>query len=179
MNHLSMRIRGRHYANGEVVELVIQNGVLRSLGNPGSEPADMEAGWVAPALFDLQINGCDGYSFNSDRLTLDMVRHVVKVCRKHGMGGFCPTLVTNSFEATAHGLSTIRQASETDKEIARAVPAIHLEGPYISAEDGPRGAHPRQHIRKPDWDEFQRWQEAAGGRVRLVTLAPELEGALE
>ncbi len=139
----------------------------------------MEAGWVAPALFDLQINGCDGYSFNSDRLTLDMVRHVVKVCRKHGMGGFCPTLVTNSFEATAHGLSTIRQASETDKEIARAVPAIHLEGPYISAEDGPRGAHPRQHIRKPDWDEFQRWQEAAGGQIRLMTLAPELDGALD
>ena len=174
-----MRIRGRHYATGEVVEIVIQDGVLRSLGNPGPEPADVEAGWVAPALFDLQINGCDGYSFNSDRLTTDMVRHVVKMCRKHGIGGFCPTLVTNSFEATAHGLSTLRQACETDKEIAPAMPAIHLEGPYISAVDGPRGAHPRQHIRKPDWDEFQRWHDAAGGRIRLVTLAPELDGALD
>src|SRR5262249_6725981 len=55
---------------------------------------------------------------------------------------------------------------------------VHLEGPYISPEDGPRGAHPRQHVRPPDWDEFCRLQEAAGGRVRLVTLAPEHEGAL-
>jgi N-acetylglucosamine-6-phosphate deacetylase len=65
-----------------------------------------------------------------------------------------------------------------DEEIARAVSAIHLEGPYISAEDGPRGAHPRQYIRKPDWDEFERWQNAAGGRIRLMTLAPEHEGSL-
>jgi N-acetylglucosamine-6-phosphate deacetylase len=138
----------------------------------------MEAGWVAPALFDLQINGCHGISFNSDRLTVDMVRHVVQECRKHGIGGFCPTLVTNSFEAIAHGLSTIRRACERDAEIARAVPAIHLEGPYISAEDGPRGAHPQRHIRKPSWDEFEHWQQAAGGRVRLMTLAPEHESAL-
>jgi N-acetylglucosamine-6-phosphate deacetylase len=55
---------------------------------------------------------------------------------------------------------------------------MHLEGPYLSAEDGPRGAHPKQHIHPPDWDEFQRLQEAAGGRIRLVTLAPELEGAI-
>ncbi|HEV3262081.1 MAG TPA: N-acetylglucosamine-6-phosphate deacetylase, partial [Gemmataceae bacterium] len=55
---------------------------------------------------------------------------------------------------------------------------IHLEGPYISAEDGPRGAHPRRHIRPPDWDEFRRLQDAAGGRIRLLTLAPEYEAAL-
>jgi N-acetylglucosamine-6-phosphate deacetylase len=62
--------------------------------------------------------------------------------------------------------------------VAEAVPGYHLEGPYISAEDGPRGAHPREHVRLPDWDEFSRWQEAAQGRILLVTLAPELEGAL-
>ena len=105
-----MRIRGRHYATGEVVEIVIQDGVLRSLGNPGPEPADMEAAWVAPALFDLQINGCDGHSFNSEKLTLESIRHVVGVCRKHGIGSFCPTLVTNHFAALAHGLSTIVRA---------------------------------------------------------------------
>ena len=179
MNQQSKRIRARHYATGELVEIVSEDGVIRSLEVPIPKPADVEAGWVAPALFDLQINGCDGYSFNSDRLTMDMVRHVVKVCQRHGIGGFCPTLVTNSFEATTHGLSTLRQACETDKELARAMPAIHLEGPYISGEEGPRGAHPQQHIRKPDWHEFQRFQDAAGGRIRLMTLAPELDGALD
>src|SRR5205807_1149747 len=60
----------------------------------------------------------------------------------------------------------------------RAMPCFHLEGPYISAEDGPRGAHPLAQVRPPDLGEFQRIQEAADGNIRLVTLAPELPGAL-
>jgi N-acetylglucosamine-6-phosphate deacetylase len=174
-----MRIRARHYATGERVEIVCDRDVIRSIGQTSNGPVDLEAGWVAPALFDLQINGCDGRSFNSERLTPEMVRHVVGVCRSHGIGGLCPTLVTNALESLAHGLTTVRRARETDPEVARAVPAIHLEGPYISPEDGPRGAHPRQHVRPPDWDEFRRLQDAAGGLIRLVTLAPEHEGGLQ
>jgi N-acetylglucosamine-6-phosphate deacetylase len=77
-----------------------------------------------------------------------------------------------------HGLQTIARACAADEGLAAALPAIHLEGPYLSAEDGPRGAHPLAHIRPPDWEEFERLQEAAGGRIRLVTLAPETSGAL-
>ena len=58
------------------------------------------------------------------------------------------------------------------------MPCFHLEGPYLSGEDGPRGAHPKEHIHDPDWDEFRRWQDAAGGRIRMVTVAPERPGAL-
>jgi N-acetylglucosamine-6-phosphate deacetylase len=173
-----MRIRARHYATGQLVDVACDQGRVVAVEAPSAATPDVQAGWVAPALFDPQINGCDGHSFNSERLTVETVRHVVGVCRRHGLGGLCPTLVTNAFAALAHGLATIRQACETDPEVAHAVPAIHLEGPYISAEDGPRGAHPRQHVRPPDWDEFRRLQEAAGGRIRLVTLAPEHDGAL-
>jgi N-acetylglucosamine-6-phosphate deacetylase len=173
-----MRIHACHYQTGAPVEIVCDRGRIQSLGAPGSRPADVQAGWVAPALFDLQINGCDGQSFNSERLTRDTVRHVVATCRRHGIGALCPTLVTNAFPALAHGLTTLRQACEADADLAGALAAFHLEGPYISPEDGPRGAHPRQHVRPPDWDEFCRLQDAAGGRIRLVTLAPEQEGAL-
>jgi N-acetylglucosamine-6-phosphate deacetylase len=138
----------------------------------------LQAGWVAPALFDLQINGGHGLSFNSGQLTVENVRQVAALCRQHGIGGFCPTLVTNAFPALMHGLATIRRATESCPQVAAAIPAVHLEGPYISAEDGPRGAHPRQHVRPPDWDEFRRLQEAAGSLLRLITLAPELEGAI-
>jgi N-acetylglucosamine-6-phosphate deacetylase len=134
---------------------------------------------VAPALFDLQINGGNGCSFNSERLTVDEILRVIALCRRHGIGSFCPTLVTNPFSALIHALATLRRACEQDADVASTLPAFHLEGPYISAEDGPRGAHPRQHVRPPDWDEFRRLQDAAGGRIRLVTLAPEQEGALE
>jgi N-acetylglucosamine-6-phosphate deacetylase len=174
-----MRLRARHYATGEPLEMVCAGDRIESIGPPTPAPADLEAGWVAPALFDLQINGCDGRSFNSEQLDVDAVQHVVRVCRRHGIAGLCPTLVTNAFEPLRHGLATIARACETDPEVSRAVPCIHLEGPYISPEDGPRGAHPRQHVRPPDWDEFCRLQDAAGGRIRLVTLAPEEEGALQ
>jgi N-acetylglucosamine-6-phosphate deacetylase len=173
-----MRIQARHYATAEPLEITCGQGRIQSIGAPGAAAPDLRAGWVAPALFDLQINGCDGHSFNSEQLTVASVHHVVEVCRRHGIGALCPTLVTNAFAALSHGLATLRHACESDPSMAAAVPAIHLEGPYISAEDGPRGAHPQAHVRPPDWDEFCRLQEAAGGRIRLVTLAPEHEGAL-
>jgi len=173
-----MRIHARHYATGVPVEIVCDRGVIRSIETLSNSSADLKAGWVAPALFDLQINGCDGHSFNSELLTPQSIRHIVRICRRHGIGSFCPTLITNSFVALAHGFSTLRQICENDADLAAALPGFHLEGPYISSEDGPRGAHPRQHIRPPNWEEFCRLQDAAGGRIRLVTLAPEQEGAL-
>jgi N-acetylglucosamine-6-phosphate deacetylase len=176
---MTMRIRARHYGTGERVDLDCEGGFLRSVSPASTGPADLEAGWVAPALFDLQINGCDGHSFNSERLTTDAIRHVADVCQRHGIAAFCPTLVTNAAEALLHGFATLRRACDEDAGLARAIPALHLEGPYISAEDGPRGAHPLRHVRPPDWDEFCRFQDAAGGRIRLITLAPEHDGALE
>jgi N-acetylglucosamine-6-phosphate deacetylase len=173
-----MRLRAHHYATGELLEMHCEDGRITALQPASQVPPDIEAGWMAPALFDPQINGCDGRGFSSARLTVEDVRHVVHVCRCHGIIELCPTLVTNSFVALAHGLTTLRLACETDRALARAIPGIHLEGPYISPEDGPRGAHSRQHVRPPDWEEFRRLQDAASGRIRLVTLAPELSGAL-
>jgi N-acetylglucosamine-6-phosphate deacetylase len=173
-----MHIRACHYATGERLHLRVENGRLDSTdAAPTGAPA-LEAQWVAPALFDLQINGCDGRAFSSPSLTVDDVRHVVRVCHRHGIGGLCPTLITNSAEVLLHGFTTLRRACETDADVACAVPALHLEGPYISPDDGPRGAHPKPHVRPPDWDEFRRFQDASGGRIRLVTLAPEHDGAL-
>lgn len=173
-----MHLRAKHYATGEPLVLRLENGRIAGHETASSGPPDLEAAWVAPALFDLQINGCDGHSFNSPALTIEDVRHVVGVCHRHGIGGFCPTLVTNSAEALLHGFATLRRACETDPAVARAVPCLHLEGPYISPDDGPRGAHPQPHVRPPNWDEFCRFQDASGNRIRLVTLAPEHEGAL-
>jgi len=173
-----MRIHARHYATAQPVEVVIDQGRIASVGPPTDSAADLIADWVAPSFFDIQVNGCHGISFNSESLTADEVRRVADVCRAHGTGAFCPTLITAGAAALAHGFATLARACGADPDLARAMPAFHLEGPYIAVEDGPRGAHPREHVRPPDWDEFRRWQDAAGGRIRLVTLAPELPGAL-
>ncbi len=95
-----------------------------------------------------------------------------------GTGFVCPTVVTGSFTGIRNTLRAIVAACEADRLVDHAVLGIHLEGPYISDADGPRGAHPLAHVRDPAWDEFQRWQEAADGRITLVTLAPERTGAL-
>jgi len=173
-----MLIRARHYATQEPVELAIDDGRVTSVGPPTGASVDATADWVAPSFFDIQVNGCHGISFNAETLTAEEIRRVADVCRAHGTGGFCPTLITGSAAALRHGFSTLARACDADAELARIMPAFHLEGPYIAAEDGPRGAHPRDHVRPPDWDEFRRWQDAAGGRIRLLTLAPETEGAL-
>jgi N-acetylglucosamine-6-phosphate deacetylase len=134
--------------------------------------------WRAPALFDPQINGAMGIAFNSPKLTPEGVRTVAEVCRGHGIGGFLATVITDGCGEIGNAFRTLESARQGDPEIARWIPGYHLEGPYIASEDGPRGAHPRQHARDPDWDEFRRWQDAAGGGIRMLTLAPERDGAI-
>src|SRR5205807_2379548 len=132
-----MRIHARHYETGELVEILCEGSRIESVAPPSINKPDVRAGWAAPALFDLQINGCDSRSFNSDKLTVEDVQHVVDVCRRHGLGAFCPTLISNGFAALAHGFKTLARACEATAALAAALPAFHLEGPYISAEDGP------------------------------------------
>jgi len=65
-----------------------------------------------------------------------------------------------------------------DPENLGSIPGLHFEGPYISDVDGYRGAHPKEHVRLPDWGEFMEFYDSAGGKILLVTMAPEVEGAV-
>src|SRR5437764_14165721 len=112
-----MRIRARHYATGETVDVICEQGTITAIEAPICGPVDRSAGWIAPALFDLQINGCDGRAFVSPDLTVEDVRHVVAVCRRHGIGGFCPTLITSSFDALRHGFATLCTACQSDPDL--------------------------------------------------------------
>lgn len=169
-----MILHARHYATGNPIAVTTEGGRIAAI-----EPSSKQSSeWIAPSFFDPQINGCLGIAFNSLELRSDQVRTVAEECRKHGIGGFCPTLITGSFEAIQHGFTTLARSLREDAELQEWLPGYHLEGPYLSAEDGPRGAHPREHIRDPDWDEFRRWQDAAEGRILMVTVAPERSGAI-
>jgi len=103
---------------------------------------------------------------------------MVRALWRVGTGFLCPTVVTGSFDGICNSFRAIIEACKTDALVAHSVLGIHLEGPYISAEDGPRGAHPLEHVRDPDWDEFQRWQDIAEGQISIVTLAPEKKNAI-
>jgi N-acetylglucosamine-6-phosphate deacetylase len=127
---------------------------------------------VLPGFFDLQVNGFGGIDFNAPDLAGDGVTEALDRMRDTGVTRCLPTLVTSSFghfTASARVLANLPHA---------AIAGIHMEGPYISPDEGARGAHPREHVAKASVDDFRRRQDAAVGRIRLVTLAPEVPGAL-
>lgn len=145
----------------------------RVLGGPDA--------WLAPGFWDLQVNGFAGCDFNAGAWgtpASDDLEPLYGRLAASGTALFCPTITTQSGDAMAGALRRLARAMDGSPGLARRMPAIHLEGPWISPEDGPRGAHPAEHVRPPDWDEFLRLQDACGGRIRLVTLAPETPGAL-
>jgi N-acetylglucosamine-6-phosphate deacetylase len=131
--------------------------------------------WIAPGLVDIQVNGYGGQEFSSPQLTAERVAAIVRRHFAFGVTRLCPTLTTQSFDVLAHGMRAIDTACQSWPDVERAVAGIHLEGPYFSTDDGPRGAHPKEHCRRPDWDEFGRLQEAAGGRIVVLTMSPEFD----
>ncbi|HEX2998803.1 MAG TPA: N-acetylglucosamine-6-phosphate deacetylase, partial [Armatimonadota bacterium] len=95
---------------------------------------------IAPGFFDIQINGYGGCSLSGGDSTPDTLRYMTRALRQAGVLFFCPTLTTNSFENLQAAMRAVARARQ-DTEVAHAAPCIHLEGPYIAREDGPRGAH--------------------------------------
>ncbi len=168
----------RRYDTREVVQVSLAEGrVARVL--PASSPPDSPLPWVAPGFVDVQVNGYRGQEFSSLALTADRAATIVRDHFAFGVTGICPTLTTQSFACLSHGMQAIDAACRQFADVERAVLGIHLEGPYFSPEDGPRGAHPKEHCRRPDWDEFQRLQDAAGGRICILTMSPEFDEAAE
>jgi N-acetylglucosamine-6-phosphate deacetylase len=178
-----MRLSARRYDTGAAFEYEIEADRIvaaEPLAQASSlNPQSSALPWIAPSLVDLQVNGYAGREFLSPGLSIDDVAAVVAVQYSQGVGRFCPTVTTGPFDVLRDGLATIAAACRADRAIAEHVAAIHLEGPYISAIDGPRGAHPKACCRPPDWNEFQRLQESADGMIRLVTLSPEYAEAPE
>ncbi|MDP9353051.1 MAG: amidohydrolase family protein [Chloroflexota bacterium] len=135
--------------------------------------------WLAPGFIDIQVNGYLGHDLNSPDVTADIVARFVKALWAAGVTTVCPTVTTQSELHICRALNAIREACDLDPQVAHSVACIHVEGPYISPQDGARGAHPLEHVRAPSLDEYQRWQEAAGGRIGIITLAPEYPGSVE
>ncbi len=171
------KIEGILYSTGARVSVEVQDGVIREVREMTSLPEKKEdALYLAPAFFDNQINGYIGTEFSDPELTTEVMLKIVRALQRQGVVTFLPTLITASRASLLRSFRNLSATLEND-EVAYSVPGFHLEGPYISPVDGYRGAHSREYVRQPDWDEFMMLNEAAGGRILQVTLAPEVEGA--
>ena len=164
-----MKCTGIDAATGEQVEISFA-GVIESV-EPLLGPIDA-APVLAPAFIDLQVNGFAGVDYNSPATSHEEIARSLRVLFSCGVARLFPTVITGPPEDMRRALRNLAEARESLEDGA-AMEAFHVEGPHISPEDGPRGAHPKQWVRSPDLDEFHCWQEAARGNVRLVTLAPE------
>jgi N-acetylglucosamine-6-phosphate deacetylase len=128
--------------------------------------------WIAPGWVDIQVNGFAGVDYNSPSTPHEEIARSVQVLYSCGVTRFYPTVITGGPEDMLGALRNLARAKDSLAEGA-AMDGFHVEGPHISPDEGPRGAHPKRWVRAPDIDEFHRWQEATSGRIRLVTLAPE------
>jgi N-acetylglucosamine-6-phosphate deacetylase len=160
-------LRGKDVATGSVREVVFDASIESVQPSAGEADSYLSPGWI-----DVQVNGFAGVDYNSAAVSQDEIARSLQVLFSTGVTRFYPTVITGGPDDMCAALANLARAKESITG-GEAIDGFHVEGPHISPDDGPRGAHPRRWVRKPDVDEFHRWQQAAGGRVRLVTLAPE------
>jgi N-acetylglucosamine-6-phosphate deacetylase len=184
----SCSLTGRHYKTGRPIALDIESGIIvscRSLtgADEAGKYGEEALPWIAPGLVDLQINGYAGMDLNIPDLSEEEVLALSERLWAEGVTSFYPTLITGADESIRQGLEAIdrvcRRFEQEGREtgVMHNIAGIHLEGPFISEEDGPRGAHDRAFVRAPDCGSLEEWQQAAGGRIRIVTLSPEWPGS--
>jgi N-acetylglucosamine-6-phosphate deacetylase len=176
MNEQKQEWIARHYLHGGTVKVTAENGVITAIEQLDSSDVSLR---ISPGLIDAQLNGIQGVDFNDPETTPEQILLAVRYLHSRGVVHFCPTVVTSDEKGMSECIRTIALACEKYKEVEYSILGIHVEGPYISAEDGPRGAHPRECVRDPDWNEFTYWQHLSGNRICMLTLAPEREGAIE
>ncbi|HXS96274.1 MAG TPA: amidohydrolase family protein [Candidatus Limnocylindrales bacterium] len=155
-------------------EVEWRDGIITRVAKLSAE--DASAPYCSPGFIDLQVNGYAGVDFTSTALTPEAVLSVLPPIRATGVTALCPTLITAPVDTLKRSFRTLETARRISPDFAASVPCYHLEGPYLSS--GPsHGAHNPDLMHPPDWDEFAALQEAAGGRIGIVTMAPELPGA--
>jgi N-acetylglucosamine-6-phosphate deacetylase len=148
-------------ANGTLREVHVTNSVQR---------------WAAPGFIDLQVNGFAGVDYNQPDLPHADIGSSIRSLYATGITRFFPTVITGS---PTHMLRVLQNLAAAKRSLPEgiAIAGFHVEGPHISPDEGPAGAHPRQWVRPPDLEEYHSWQYATDNQIRMVTIAPEWPGA--
>ena len=165
-------VEGRSTEDGRPIRIRIVDGLIAAIERPDGEAGSR---WVSPGWLDIQVNGFDGNDPNAADAGPGATAAMVRSLWRGGVAGSCPTICTESEAHILRSLRAVADACDADPVIAESVVGIHVEGPHIATEDGPRGAHPLRYVRPPDIEEYRRWQDAAGGRIRIITLSPEYD----
>lgn len=167
------RICGLDAATHQAICVAVEEGHIARV-YAADQPTDV---FLSPGFIDLQVNGYAGCDLNDEALSPETVRRLLDAQLAHGVTSFVPTLISAAEEKLCQALAVIAKARDMDCRLAAAVPFVHVEGPHLSPLAGFRGAHRAEDIRPPSIAEFERWQQACGGLVGMVTLSPHFDNA--
>jgi N-acetylglucosamine-6-phosphate deacetylase len=178
--YAQQKIEGLSYLDGKPISLEVKNGKIISINSIDKLAPENKNNYIAPGLIDNQVNGFKGvtFGFGGGELNSEGVIVATKALWERGVTTYLPTLVTNDHEVLLKNFSILAEAKE-DQNLLGSIPGFHLEGPYISPIDGYRGAHSLKYVRKANWDEFMEYYEASNENILTITVAPEIEGAME
>lgn len=166
----------------ETGHVFIQDGKIQKIGTEMLEEAEVLIDGedhrltLYPGFIDVHIHGANGCDVMDG--TEEALEEMSRVLPREGTTSFLGTTMTQSHDAIERAVENGGRYVHQQKPDGRAeMLGIHLEGPFISKDKA--GAQPLEHIVPPQLDLFQKWQNKSGGHIKLVTLAPELDGALD
>lgn len=159
------------------IEVIIDRGIVVDLKEKDKlkSRSDDVSIIFSPLLFDAQVNGGFGVSIQDEELDDEKLLYLSRRLLSLGVAKWIPTVVTAPSEKIQLICEKISSAITSNSELSKHIAGIHLEGPWISPLDGPRGAHPRQYVRPPSLEEWYKYKKAGKGKIVCVTLAPELD----
>lgn len=172
---MALKCFGRNAVTGEAV-IVEGTEAITAVEPLIGGPPDLP--FLAPGFIDLQVNGFAGVDYCSGEASVEEIDRSLQVQFATGMTRCLPTIITGGPVEAVRALSVLAEAKETLPD-GSCMEGFHVEGPYISPEDGPRGAHPLRWCRPPDIEEYKRYREAARGYIKLITVSPEWPGTNE
>lgn len=167
---------GRHYLSGRTVEVRWVDGVITSTTVVEDGPADR---WLAPGLVDVQINGYAGVDFQRDDVSAAELLKAADGLQRDGCGRWMLTLITADWSVLLARLAHLRRLRENSESLQRRIVGWHVEGPFLSAELGFKGAHDPSVMTDPTCAQIDELKTVLGGDPILLTLAPERSGAME
>ncbi|MBS4070781.1 MAG: N-acetylglucosamine-6-phosphate deacetylase [Algoriphagus sp.] len=171
---METRLIGKSFLDGKPLEILISEGKIKSILSIETSPENV---WVGPGFTDIQVNGYGGLDYNAIQSDLLALGQISRKLLSYGVTSHFPTIITNSPEKISALIQQVVQLRKMDSLAQSCITGIHIEGPFISPEDGPRGAHYREFVQAPNWNLFQKWIEESEGLIRMITLSPEWEGS--
>jgi len=176
-NSPSSEISAWHYGLREPVQVCWSEGVITQI--QPSHPKPSTNVWIAPPLFDLQVNGYGGIDFQQDNLSLDDLLSATRQLRAAGCSHFLLTLITDAWPKLTARLRHVRKLRAQSAELQTAISGWHIEGPFLSSEPGFHGAHDPALMLDPTPEHILELRAVTENDPLLLTLSPERSGALE